>query len=53
MTHFGNFFGKNWLQKILMQIVVVLRNFYKFALIDSTYLLLVPKNIHEEIICFS
>ena len=53
MTHFDKFSWRNWLQKILMQIVVVWKDFYKFALMHWIYLLLVRKNTHEEIICLS
>ena len=51
MAHFERFFWRNWLQKILPQIVMVSRNFHKFALIHWTYLLLVSKYTPEEIIC--
>ena len=44
MTHFDKFSWRNWLQKILMQIVVVWKDFYKFALMHWIYLLLVRKN---------
>ena len=53
MTHFHKRFSRNWQQKVIMQIVVVSRNFYKFALKHRTYLLPVRKNTHEEITCLS
>ena len=33
MTHFDKFFWRNYPQKILIQTVVVLKNFYKIVLI--------------------
>ena len=56
MIHFDKFFCRKYLHKMLIQIleiVVVLKNFYKFVLIHETYLFLVRKNTHEEIICLS
>ena len=53
MTHFEKFFWRNWLRKILIETVMVLRNFYKFALTHWTHLFFVIKNRHEEMICFS
>ena len=43
MTHFDKIFSRSWLQKTLMQIIVVSRNFCKFALTHWTYLLRVRK----------